>query len=60
MNTKVDEMNVILGLFAFSVLAVFLGILVFHVPRIDLMSVIGLTAALAAWDLYTTLRSKKG
>ncbi len=60
MSLRDDKMNVLMGLFAFIVLAIFLGILVFHVPRIDLMAVVGITAALAAWDLYTTLRSKKG
>ena len=48
-----------MGLIAFIVLVVFLGILVIHVPRIDLVSVIVITVSLAAWDLYTTFRSSK-
>lgn len=53
-------MNLLLALFAFVVLVAFLAILLIHVPRIDLMVVIGITVALAAWDLYTTFRSRRG
>lgn len=53
-------MNFLMAFMAFLVLAVFLGILVIHVPRADLVSVIIITVSLAAWDLYTTFRSHKG
>lgn len=51
-------MNLFLAIFAFVVMVAFLAILVIHVPRIDLICVIGITVALAAWDLFTTFRSK--
>lgn len=53
-------MNLLLAIFAFVVLVAFLAILVIHVPRIDLICVIGVAVALAAWDLYTTFRSRSG
>ena len=53
-------MNLFLAIFAFVVMVAFLAILVIHVPRIDLMVVTGITVALAAWDLYTTFRSRGG
>lgn len=57
---KGDKMNFLMAFMAFLVLSVFLGILVIHVPRADLVSVIIITVSLAAWDLYTTFRSHKG
>ncbi len=48
-------MNNIMALFAYAVLVAFLGILVFHVPRIDLACIIGLTLLLAGWDLVQHL-----
>lgn len=53
-------MNVFMAILAFAFLVAFLAILVIHVPRIDLIAVIGITVALAAWDLYTTHRLKGG
>ncbi len=53
-------MNLLLAFLAFVTLVAFLVILVIHVPRIDLTVVIGITVALAAWDLYRTFRSRKG
>ena len=52
-------MNRLVAIFAFLVLVGFLSILVIHVPRLDLTIVIGLTVLLAAWDLYTTHRSRE-
>ncbi len=52
-------MNRILAIFAFLVLVGFLGILIFHVPRLDLGAVIALTVLLAFWDLFTTHRSRR-
>jgi hypothetical protein len=49
-------MNNALALFAFAILLVFLGILVWSVPRLDLMFVVGLTLLLAGWDLVQTLK----
>jgi len=51
-------MNKLLAIFAFLVLVGFLAILVIHVPRLDLTMVIAITVVLAAWDLYTTHRSR--
>ncbi len=53
-------MNLLMGFLAFVTLAAFLAVLVIHVPRLDLTAVIGITVALAAWDLFTTFRSRKG
>lgn len=44
--------NLIMKLAAFAVLAAFLGILVSHVPRLDLTGVVLVTAALVAWDFF--------
>ena len=52
-------MNKALAIFAFLVLVAFLAILVIHVPRIDLVSVIAFTVLLAGWDLYTTHKKRK-
>jgi hypothetical protein len=51
-------MNRTLAIFAFLVLVGFLAILMIHVPRLDLGGVIVLTVLLAAWDLFTTHRSR--
>jgi divalent metal cation (Fe/Co/Zn/Cd) transporter len=53
-------MNNLLALTAFVVLVGFLGILVMHVPRLDLIGVITVTLILAGWDLYQGLRGNKG
>jgi hypothetical protein len=37
---------------AFAVLAGFLGILMLHVPRLDLGSVIVITLGFVAWDFF--------
>ena len=51
-------MNNLMALFAFAVLLGFLGILLWHVPRLDLIGVVSVTVALAGWDLITTLRKR--
>lgn len=52
-------LNLLMGLFAFLVFLAFLAILVIHVPRPDLMAVIGVTVLLAGYDLYTTFRPRR-
>lgn len=52
-------MNLLMALFAFAVLLAFLAILVIHVPRTDLMIVIGATVLLAGYDLFTTFRPRR-
>lgn len=49
-------MNKLLATLAFVVLVGFLGILIWHVPRLDLIAVVGLTVALAGWDLIKGMR----
>lgn len=51
-------MNKVMGLGAFAVLLGFLGILLWHVPRLDLIGVVSVTLLLAGWDLIQHLRSK--
>jgi hypothetical protein len=53
-------MNNILALAAFGLLLAFLGILLWHVPRLDLIGVVGFTVALAGWDLVLNLRANRG
>ena len=45
-------MKTLLYLVAFAVLAAFLGILVWYVPRWDLGIVVALVLLLTAWDLF--------
>jgi hypothetical protein len=45
---------------AVALLLGFLGILVWHVPRLDLMAVVGITVAFVLWDYIDTLRKGKG
>ena len=49
-------MDKLLAAFAYAILIAFLGILLWHVPRLDLMGVIGITVALAGWDLIKGMR----
>lgn len=53
-------MNNILALIAFATLLAFLGILLWSVPRLDLFAVVGVTIALAGWDLYQSLKGNRG
>ncbi len=52
-------MNRILAIFALIVFGGFLFILVYEVPRVDLILIIGFTAALAVFDFIRTLRKKR-
>lgn len=49
-------MDKLLAAIAFAVLVGFLGILIWHVPRLDLIAVVGITVALAGWDLLKGMR----
>ncbi len=49
-------MNNFLALIAFGIFLVFLGILLWNVPRLDLAGVIGATVLLAGWDLVKNLK----
>jgi hypothetical protein len=50
----------VMALFALAVLAGYLGILVFNVPRLDLGIVVGATLLLVIWDfLFHDRRSRK-
>lgn len=42
----------LLAVAAFGILAAFLGILVWHVPRLDLGGVVAVTLALCAYDMF--------
>jgi len=53
-------MNSLMALIAFAVFLAFLGILVWNVPRLDLIGVIGATVALSGWDLIKNLKENRG
>lgn len=53
-------MDRLLALLALLILAGFLGILVAFVPSIDLIAVVGLTLALAVFDMYRSTRRRNG
>lgn len=53
-------MNNLLTILTFLVFLGFLAILLIHVPRLDLIVVIGLTVALAGWDLLKNLKGNSG
>lgn len=50
----------ILAILALLILMVFLGILVFRVPELDLIIVTVFVALLACWDFWTNLRAEDG
>jgi len=50
--------DIVPALLAISALGTFLGVLVWHVPRTDLTTVIAITFLLAAADLALTARDK--
>lgn len=52
-------MNRILAILALIVLGGFLFILVYEVPRLDLILIVGFTAALVLFDFFRTLRNKR-
>lgn len=47
-----------LKLLAFAALVVFLGVLLWHVPRLDLGAVVGATVLLVAWDFFAPRRQR--
>ncbi|WP_168733061.1 hypothetical protein [Aliigemmobacter aestuarii] len=53
-------MNNLIAILAFLVFVGFLAILLIHVPRLDLVVVIGATVALAGWDLFQNLKGNRG
>ncbi len=53
-------MNNVLALIAFATFLGFLGILLWSVPRLDLIVVVGVTVSLAGWDLLQNLRGNRG
>ena len=51
----------IIGLAAIALLIASMGVLVVFVPSIDLILVVGIVSAMAAYDFYRTLfKSKNG
>lgn len=52
--------NILPATLAVALLLGFLGILVWHVPRLDLMIVVGVTVAFVLWDFVDSLRKGKG
>jgi hypothetical protein len=53
-------MDRLMALLALAVLAAFLGILVWKVPRPDLVAVTGITLGLALWDFISGDGRKSG
>ncbi|MFN3846377.1 MAG: hypothetical protein ACK4RZ_11245 [Paracoccaceae bacterium] len=53
-------MDNILALAAFALLLAFLAILLWHVPRLDLIVVVTFTVALAGWDLFQSIKGNRG
>lgn len=51
-------MNIIQALLALAALGAFLAVMIFHVPSIDLVIVILLTFAFAAYDFFQSARKK--
>ncbi len=51
-------MNRLLAIFAFVIFLIFVGILAYEVPSIDLILVIVLTTALVAYDFVTSSQNK--
>ncbi len=50
--------DILMAVIALAVLAVFLGILAWRVPRLDLAAVITITLLLATWDLISSARRR--
>ena len=53
-------MNRLMALVAFAFFLGFLAILIWHVPRLDLGTVIAVTVLLAGYDLFLGSRNKTG
>ncbi|MGD1880487.1 MAG: hypothetical protein ACFB13_23675 [Kiloniellaceae bacterium] len=49
----------IIGLAAIALLIAFAGILIVFVPSIDLILIVGVVSAMAAYDFYRTLFKRK-
>lgn len=52
-------MDRILPIAAFLILAAFLGVLVWFVPRLDLGAVVAITLALTGWDFARSIFSRR-
>lgn len=52
-------MSRLLALFAFAIFAIFVGILGWKVPSLDLLLVIALTLVLVAYDFLTSAGNKR-
>lgn len=52
-------MERILTIIAFIILCGFLGVLVYKLPRLDLCLVVGVTAAMAFYDLFIHKRPSR-
>lgn len=48
--------NILPATLAFALLVAFLGILLWHVPRLDLIVIVGVTLAFVLWDYVDSLR----
>jgi small neutral amino acid transporter SnatA (MarC family) len=48
--------NRLIALVAYLILVGFLGILIFKVPRLDLTILVGITLALAGWDMLRPVK----
>lgn len=53
-------MNRVLAVLAVAMLAAFLGILVWHVPRLDLGIVVGVSFLIAAYDILIAAPGSNG
>ncbi|MDS9469205.1 hypothetical protein RGQ15_16715 [Paracoccus sp. MBLB3053] len=52
-------MNILLAGLAFAFLAAFTAVLLVHLPRPDLICLVVITLALAAWDIFLSLRDSR-
>lgn len=52
-------MNLILAILGFSLLAIFLGILIFKVAILDLSIIMGLGIAMCGYDFYRSVKSNE-
>lgn len=52
-------MNTLLALISFTLLGVFLGILVFKVMEIDLIIIAGIAVAMAGFDFIRSIKNKE-
>lgn len=52
-------MRYFLALLGISLLAVFLGILLYRVPRVDLIIVCGVTFGMCVFDFYRSIKANE-